>query len=120
MNKQSFHRSIIFTMILFTSTHAYPHGGGLNSEGCHNERATGGYHCHRGGKASSGDAENGNLALSLILLTSFGITLLVLHVRRNQLSEGSTKDYMLSPKFQLTPYVDDSKFGLEWSVPVHP
>jgi 5-methylcytosine-specific restriction endonuclease McrA len=23
------------------------HGGGLNAEGCHNERATGGYHCHR-------------------------------------------------------------------------
>lgn len=24
------------------------HGGGLNAEGCHNERRTGGYHCHRG------------------------------------------------------------------------
>ena len=23
------------------------HGGGLNSAGCHNETATGGYHCHR-------------------------------------------------------------------------
>jgi len=23
------------------------HGGGLNAEGCHNERKTGGYHCHR-------------------------------------------------------------------------
>jgi micrococcal nuclease len=23
------------------------HGGGLNSSGCHNETATGGYHCHR-------------------------------------------------------------------------
>lgn len=27
---------------------AIAHGGGLNSEGCHNERRTGGYHCHRG------------------------------------------------------------------------
>jgi hypothetical protein len=25
------------------------HGGGLNSEGCHNNRKTGDYHCHRGG-----------------------------------------------------------------------
>lgn len=25
----------------------YAHGGGLNAEGCHNERKTGGYHCHR-------------------------------------------------------------------------
>lgn len=27
---------------------ALSHGGGLNSEGCHNNRKTGGYHCHRG------------------------------------------------------------------------
>lgn len=25
------------------------HGGGLNAEGCHNDRKRGGYHCHRGG-----------------------------------------------------------------------
>jgi hypothetical protein len=24
------------------------HGGGLNAEGCHNNRKTGDYHCHRG------------------------------------------------------------------------
>lgn len=23
------------------------HGGGLNAEGCHNDRKNGGYHCHR-------------------------------------------------------------------------
>lgn len=27
----------------------FGHGGGLNSSGCHNNRKTGGYHCHRGG-----------------------------------------------------------------------
>ena len=27
------------------------HGGGLNSEGCHNNRKTGDYHCHRGGSS---------------------------------------------------------------------
>lgn len=26
---------------------ANAHGGGLNSEGCHNNRKTGDYHCHR-------------------------------------------------------------------------
>jgi hypothetical protein len=26
---------------------AHAHGGGLNSEGCHNNRKTGDYHCHR-------------------------------------------------------------------------
>lgn len=27
------------------------HGGGLNSEGCHTNRKTGEYHCHRGSSA---------------------------------------------------------------------
>lgn len=27
---------------------AHAHGGGLNAEGCHNDRKNGGYHCHRG------------------------------------------------------------------------
>lgn len=27
---------------------ASAHPGGLNSQGCHNNRKTGGYHCHRG------------------------------------------------------------------------
>lgn len=29
------------------------HSGGLNSEGCHNNRKTGDYHCHRGDHAPS-------------------------------------------------------------------
>lgn len=31
---------------------AAAHPGGLNSEGCHNNRKTNGYHCHRGSNAS--------------------------------------------------------------------
>ena len=31
---------------------AIAHPGGLNGEGCHNNRKTGGYHCHRSGRAS--------------------------------------------------------------------
>lgn len=30
---------------------AVAHPGGLNAEGCHNNRKTGDYHCHRGGAA---------------------------------------------------------------------
>lgn len=37
--------SIFFTSLLCAS--AYAHGGGLNAQGCHNNRKTGGYHCHR-------------------------------------------------------------------------
>ncbi len=30
---------------------ALAHGGGLNAEGCHNDRKNGGYHCHRAASA---------------------------------------------------------------------
>lgn len=33
--------------VLAPSQQALAHGGGLNSEGCHNNRQTGDYHCHR-------------------------------------------------------------------------
>jgi hypothetical protein len=29
------------------------HGGGLNAEGCHNNRKTGDYHCHRAPSSAS-------------------------------------------------------------------
>ena len=32
---------------------AVAHPGGLNSEGCHNNRKTGDYHCHGGGSSRS-------------------------------------------------------------------
>ena len=34
---------------------AFAHGGGLNSQGCHNNRKTGDYHCH-----SKGESRNNN------------------------------------------------------------
>lgn len=41
-------KNLSFTLlILFLSTGLWSHGGGLNKDGCHNERKTGGYHCHR-------------------------------------------------------------------------
>jgi hypothetical protein len=41
----------------FLTTPAFAHGGGLNAEGCHNDRNGGtGYHCHRGGGSRGGSA----------------------------------------------------------------
>ena len=37
-------------------TSAASHPGGLNSEGCHNNRRTGDYHCHRGNARQSAAA----------------------------------------------------------------
>ena len=36
---------IVYAFVLF-STQVYSHSGRTNSEGCHNNRKTGGYHCH--------------------------------------------------------------------------
>ena len=44
--------SVQFLMVLATLTPApgaWAHGGGLNGDGCHVNRKTGDYHCHRGG-----------------------------------------------------------------------
>jgi hypothetical protein len=47
--------ALTMTALLFCgSGQAFAHGGGLNAEGCHNDRKGGtGYHCHRGGGSSS-------------------------------------------------------------------
>ena len=42
---------LYFLVALLVSQQIYAHGGGLNSEGCHNNRKTGDYHCHRGPEA---------------------------------------------------------------------
>lgn len=41
--------SVIFlsAVTIIISPNAWSHGGGLNAQGCHNNRKTGGYHCHR-------------------------------------------------------------------------
>lgn len=41
-------------ILLVPSTQAHP--GGLNGEGCHNNRKTGEYHCHRSTKAKKNPA----------------------------------------------------------------
>ena len=33
--------------LLMAAADSTAHGGGLNAEGCHNDRKNGGYHCHR-------------------------------------------------------------------------
>lgn len=39
---------------LIVASASLSHSGGLNAEGCHNDRKNGGYHCHRGSRANSG------------------------------------------------------------------
>ncbi|MBN8223995.1 MAG: excalibur calcium-binding domain-containing protein [Xanthomonadales bacterium] len=34
-------------VMLYVAGGAWAHSGGLNKDGCHNDRKNGGYHCHR-------------------------------------------------------------------------
>lgn len=49
---------IVAGLIAALASPAMAHPGGLNAEGCHNDRRNGGYHCHRsgGGNRSSSNA----------------------------------------------------------------
>lgn len=49
---------VIFLAVVLPQP-AFTHPGGLNSQGCHNNRKTGEYHCHRGASRSSGGASSG-------------------------------------------------------------
>lgn len=42
-------RAVLFGALVVLSEAAAAHGGGLNADGCHNDRKNGGYHCYRGG-----------------------------------------------------------------------
>lgn len=44
----------------FLSQLVFAHGGGLNSDGCHNEKKTGGYHCHRSTSSKAKTATRSN------------------------------------------------------------
>ena len=39
-------KKLVFLIICFVSLDALAHSGRTNSSGCHNNRKTGGYHCH--------------------------------------------------------------------------
>ena len=41
------YKRIVLASYLLLTQLAFSHGGGLNSQGCHNEKRTDGYHCHR-------------------------------------------------------------------------
>lgn len=40
------------TVLAMVADVAHAHPGGLNAEGCHNNRKSGEYHCHGGGRAA--------------------------------------------------------------------
>lgn len=47
--------SVMLLLLPAVAGNAWAHGGGLNKDGCHNDRKSGGYHCHRGSSAAPGE-----------------------------------------------------------------
>jgi hypothetical protein len=45
--------AVLALLIVGSALPTLAHPGGLNAEGCHNNRKTGDYHCHRGGGSTS-------------------------------------------------------------------
>lgn len=43
---------MLLVLSYLTGAEAMAHGGGLNAQGCHNNRKTGDYHCHRAQQVS--------------------------------------------------------------------
>ena len=51
-------RNVTLAVLALASGAVAAHGGGLNAEGCHNDRKNGGYHCHRGSASRPPPAQN--------------------------------------------------------------
>lgn len=45
-------RYAVLAVLLAGPVASHAHPGGLNREGCHNNRKTGDYHCHGGGRSA--------------------------------------------------------------------
>jgi hypothetical protein len=56
---------VAVTQGLFWPDSVTAHGGGLDSNGCHNDRQRGGYHCHRGPLAGQAFASASEAAVAL-------------------------------------------------------
>ena len=53
--------AIIFCLLM--SSKAFSHGGGLDKKGCHNNRSTGDYHCHRGSSSQGKTSKSGKMVI---------------------------------------------------------
>lgn len=67
---RAFAAAVIVVTSLLPSM-AIAHSGGLNAQGCHNNRKTGDYHCHGGGSASSSQPARRQSIMSAPALSAF-------------------------------------------------
>ena len=58
----------IVIAIYYITSNLFSHGGGLNSEGCHNNKKNSDYHCHRKKKILMKNITENHLNINLIPL----------------------------------------------------
>jgi hypothetical protein len=51
--------ALAFASVSLDALPALAHGGGLDAQGCHNDRKRGGYHCHRAASSRSSSFNSG-------------------------------------------------------------
>lgn len=98
MAKRCFTLIVVLCFLVVTSYPAGAHGGGLDRHGCHNETATGGYHCHRGG-------DDSNTKDALIIIGGVLLALLAL--------KWVLKSHLQIPQASLKD-IQDGTLGAKW------
>lgn len=64
---------IIVLLVLALPAEALAHGGRLDRHGCHNDRRTGTYHCHRGAPAASDRTRASRSSLAPVAAARSGV-----------------------------------------------
>lgn len=90
------------------SAPALPHGGGLNSSGCHNDNVNGGYHCHRDGE----DGESLDAEVLLGALVAAGIVYLIYKKKQKRRSAPSSISDSTPPRALEMPRRDPIRLAL--------
>ncbi len=102
-------------IIIFGFNHTiYAHGGGLNSEGCHNQTSDNSYHCHNDGDDDDDSDSDSDKIVDLLLFGVFiwGVWCLI-DSRHSHNYSPDTKD----DTDRITPYLslqgDEQTQGVE-------
>ena len=92
------------------SAPALPHGGGLNSAGCHNDYVNGGYHCHRGGDQDDGASVDSDVVLAALLVG--GVVYMICKLRRKRPQKANAVSGLSLTRVLDVPGRDPIELGL--------
>lgn len=108
--------TIVGLSFMITPLHAFAHDGGLDRDGCHNETATGGYHCHRNDGDEGLDWETAGIVAGGLLLLAIVATVVT-----GQKGLWLTDTGAAGPRMGVIPYLaGNDAIGLDAYYDVNP